>query len=57
MISTMRDCRNWRKLLLSHVDLRRVRDKSDRRVVHLFITSKGENALKPGTLAGWNFVE
>jgi DNA-binding MarR family transcriptional regulator len=36
---------------------RRVRDKGDRRVVHLFITSKGENALKPATLAGWEFIQ
>jgi DNA-binding MarR family transcriptional regulator len=31
--------------------VRRVRDKSDRREVHVFITSKGGNALKPATVA------
>jgi DNA-binding MarR family transcriptional regulator len=35
----------------------RVRDRADRRVVRLVITSKGENALKPATLAGWNFIQ
>jgi DNA-binding MarR family transcriptional regulator len=34
----------------------RKRDRGDRRVVHLYITSKGKNALKPATLAGWNFI-
>jgi DNA-binding MarR family transcriptional regulator len=34
----------------------RKRDRGDRRVVYLSITSKGENALKPATLAGWNFI-
>jgi DNA-binding MarR family transcriptional regulator len=34
----------------------RKRDKIDRRVVNLYITSKGENALKPATLAGWDFI-
>jgi DNA-binding MarR family transcriptional regulator len=33
--------------------VRRVRDKSDRRVVRLVITSKGEDALKPAYAAGW----
>ena len=37
--------------------LRRVRDRSDRRVVNVFITSKGETALKPATLAGWEFIQ
>jgi len=37
--------------------LRRVRDKSDRRVVHVTITSKAETALKPATLAGWEFIQ
>jgi len=36
--------------------LTRKRDRSDRRVVNVFITSKGENALKPATVAGWNFI-
>jgi len=37
--------------------LRRVRDRKDRRVVFLVITSKGEEALKPATLAGWEFIQ
>jgi len=37
--------------------LRRVRDRSDRRVVFLNITSKGETILKPATLAGWEFIQ
>ena len=36
--------------------LRRKRDTSDRRVVHVNITSKGENALKPAAMAGWKFI-
>ena len=36
--------------------IQRVRDKSDRRVVKLTITSKGENTLKPATLAGLEFI-
>jgi DNA-binding MarR family transcriptional regulator len=36
--------------------LRRVRDKSDRRAVHVSITSKGENALKPATVAGLKMI-
>jgi len=37
--------------------LRRVRDRKDRREVRLVITSKGETALKPATLAGWEFIQ
>lgn len=37
--------------------LRRVRDKTDRRVVHVFITSKGEDAIKPANLAAVNFYQ
>ena len=36
--------------------LRRKRDTRDRRVVHVNITSKGEKALKPATMAGWKFI-
>jgi len=36
--------------------LTRKRDRGDRRVVNVFITSKGENALKPATKAGWNLI-
>jgi DNA-binding MarR family transcriptional regulator len=34
----------------------RKRDRGDRRAVHLSITNKGENALKPATLAGLEFI-
>jgi DNA-binding MarR family transcriptional regulator len=37
--------------------LRRQRDRHDRRVVHLLITSKGEEALKPANAASWEFVQ
>jgi DNA-binding MarR family transcriptional regulator len=37
--------------------VRRVRDRSDRRTVHLIITSKGENRLEPATRAGWEFIQ
>lgn len=37
--------------------LRRVRDRSDRRVVNVSITSKAENALKPATRASWEFIQ
>ena len=37
--------------------LRRVRDRSDRRVVNVFITSKGEDALKPANLAALEFYQ
>ncbi|MGA2670647.1 MAG: MarR family transcriptional regulator [Dehalococcoidia bacterium] len=35
----------------------RKRDKVDRRVVYVFITSKGENALKPAIPAGVEFIQ
>jgi DNA-binding MarR family transcriptional regulator len=37
--------------------VRRVRDKRDRRTVHVFSTSKAETALKPATLAGLEFIQ
>jgi MarR family 2-MHQ and catechol resistance regulon transcriptional repressor len=37
--------------------LKRVRDKTDRRTVHVFITSKGEDALKPANLAALEFFQ
>jgi DNA-binding MarR family transcriptional regulator len=37
--------------------VRRERDRRDRRVVRLIITSKAENALKPATRAGWEFIQ
>jgi DNA-binding MarR family transcriptional regulator len=37
--------------------IRRGRDRRDRRVVNVSITSKGERALKPATLAGWDFIQ
>ena len=36
--------------------LRRVRDRKDRRVVNVFISSKGEKALKPATVTGLEFI-
>ena len=36
--------------------VRRVRDRKDRRTVFVTITSKAENALKPATLAGLEFI-
>ena len=37
--------------------LKRVRDRSDRRVVNVSITSKAENSLKPAIRAGWEFIQ
>lgn len=37
--------------------LRRVRDRSDRRVVNVFLTSKAENALEPANPAAWEFMQ
>jgi len=37
--------------------LRRVRDRSDRRVVNVFLTSKAENALGPANPAVWEFMQ
>jgi DNA-binding MarR family transcriptional regulator len=37
--------------------LRRVRDKSDRRVVNVFLTSKAENVLKPANMAAWKVMQ
>jgi len=37
--------------------LKRVRDRRDRRVVNVSITSKAENALKPAIRAGWEFIQ
>jgi DNA-binding MarR family transcriptional regulator len=37
--------------------IRRIRDRSDRRVVNVTITSKGENALKLATRVGWDFIQ
>ena len=36
--------------------IKRARDTKDRRVVRLTITAKGEEALKPATVAGWEFI-
>jgi len=36
--------------------IKRARDTKDRRVVHLTISDKGKDALKPATLAGWDFI-
>jgi len=37
--------------------VRRTRDRIDRRVVRVSLTNKGENALKPATPAGWEFIQ
>jgi len=37
--------------------LRRVRDRSDRRVVNVFLTSKAGNALKPSNPIVWEFMQ
>ena len=37
--------------------LKRTRDRIDRRVVNLTISDKGKDALKPATLAGWDFIQ
>jgi DNA-binding MarR family transcriptional regulator len=36
--------------------VKRTRDRSDRRVVNVSLTNKGENALKPATPAAWEFI-
>ena len=37
--------------------LRRVRGRSDRRVVNVFLTSKAENLLTPANMAAWEFMQ
>jgi DNA-binding MarR family transcriptional regulator len=37
--------------------LRRQRDRVDRRVVRLLITSKGQEVCKPATAAAWEFIQ
>jgi len=37
--------------------LRRVRDKRDRRVVNVFLTTKAENVLEPANPAFWEFLQ
>ncbi len=37
--------------------VRRTRDKSDRRIIHVRLTTKGDNALKPATPMGWEFIQ
>ena len=37
--------------------LRRVRDKRDRRVVNVFLTSKAKNALEAANPAAWEFMQ
>jgi DNA-binding MarR family transcriptional regulator len=37
--------------------VRRTRDRRDRRVVNVYLTSKAENALKPAMPAGWEFIQ
>jgi len=37
--------------------IKRTRDRIDRRVVHLTISDRGKDALKPATQAGWDFIQ
>jgi DNA-binding MarR family transcriptional regulator len=37
--------------------VRRTRDRKDRRVVNVYLTSKGEKALEPAAPAGWEFIQ
>jgi DNA-binding MarR family transcriptional regulator len=37
--------------------VRRVRDRRDRRVVNVYLTSKGEGALKAAMPASWEFIQ
>jgi DNA-binding MarR family transcriptional regulator len=37
--------------------VKRTRDRKDRRIVRVSLTSNGENALKPATPAGWEFIQ
>jgi DNA-binding MarR family transcriptional regulator len=37
--------------------VRRIRDRSDRRVVRLVTTSKAESAIERSTRAGWEFIQ
>jgi DNA-binding MarR family transcriptional regulator len=37
--------------------VKRLRDRSDRRVVNVSLTSKGEKALEPAAPAGWEFIQ
>jgi DNA-binding MarR family transcriptional regulator len=36
--------------------VRRTRDRKDRRVVTVSLTSKGEKAVEPAVIAGWEFI-
>ena len=37
--------------------VKRTRDRKDRRVVNVSLTSKGEKAVGPANLAGWEFIQ
>jgi len=37
--------------------VKRTRDKKDRRVVNVFLTSKGENTLEPAAPVGWELIQ
>ena len=37
--------------------VRRTRDRKDRRLVNVYLTSKGEKALEPAAPAGWEFIQ
>jgi len=36
--------------------VKRTRDRKDRRVVTVFLTEKGETAMQPAVIAGWEFI-
>ncbi|MGA8848471.1 MAG: MarR family winged helix-turn-helix transcriptional regulator [Dehalococcoidia bacterium] len=37
--------------------VRRTRDRSDRRIVHVTLTNKGKNAIEAANPAGWEFIQ
>ena len=37
--------------------VRRMRNRKDRRLVNVSLTSKGENAVRPAAPAGWEFIQ
>jgi DNA-binding MarR family transcriptional regulator len=37
--------------------VKRTRDRKDRRMVHVWLTAKGENAVEPATPEGWKLIQ
>ena len=37
--------------------VKRIRDRKDRRIVNISLTTKGESALEPAAPAGWEFIQ